>query len=75
MRSIRVGRLHIFDRALDLLTSYACTDLSAGASITALPNAAHLSQRDPDFKLYRLEGAEMKGSEMMRTLLLPLAQL
>ena len=70
MRSIRVGRRHIFYRALDLLTSCACTDLSAGASTTALLSSAYLSSLDPDFKRYRLE-----VTEMMRTPLLPLALL
>ena len=59
MCCIRVGRLHIFYRALDLLTSCACTDLSAGASTTALPNAAHLCRRALDFKRCRLEGMKM----------------
>ena len=67
---IRVGRQHIFCRALDLLTSCACTDLSAGASTTVLPNSTHLSRRCLDSKLCRLE-----GPEMMRPPLLPLAPL
>jgi hypothetical protein len=70
MLCIRVGRRHIFYRALDLLTSCACTDLSAGASTTVLPNSTHLSRRCLDSKLCRLE-----GTEMIRPPLLPLAQL
>jgi hypothetical protein len=68
MSTIRVGRRHIFYRALDLLRSCACTDLS-GAPPSVLPNAEHSSRRDPDFTLYHLE-----GSAMMRTpLLAPLS--
>ena len=42
MNTIRVGRRHIFYRALDLLTSCACTDLSGGQPLV-LPNAEHSS--------------------------------
>ncbi len=59
MRCIRVGRRHTFYRALDLLTSCACTDLSAGASTTALPKAARLCRHALDFKRCRLEGMKM----------------
>ena len=68
--TIRVGRQHTFSRVPDLLTSCACTDLSPGASTTALPNTSYLSRRGLDSKLCRLE-----GPEMMRPPLLPLAPL
>ena len=68
MNTIRVGRRHIFYRALDLPTSCACTDLS-GAQFSVLPHAGHSSRRHPDFTLCRME-----GSAMMRTpLLTPLS--
>ena len=59
MLCIRVGRRHTFYRALDLLTACACTDLSAGASTTALPKAARLCRHALDFKRCRLEGMKM----------------
>jgi hypothetical protein len=65
---IRVGRQHTFSRAPVLLTSCACTDLSAGASTTAPLSVAHLSPLVLDSKLWRLE-----GTEMMQTPLLSLA--
>jgi hypothetical protein len=64
MSTIRVGRRHIFYRALDLPTSCACTALS-GAQPSVFPHAEHSSRRDPDFNQCHLE-----GSEMMRTPLL-----
>ena len=65
MRCIRVGRRHTFYRALDLLTSCACTDLSAVASTTELLNAAHLSRHGLDSKLCQLEGTEMIRPPLM----------
>ena len=51
MRCIRVGLRHIFYRELDLLTSYACTDLRS-AQLTALLSADHLSPRHPDIVMH-----------------------
>ena len=72
MFCIRVGRRHTFYRALDLLTACACTDLSAGASTTALPNAVRLSRPALDSKLCRLGKQRMK---LRTTPLLPLLSL
>ncbi len=60
MLCIRVGRRHTFYRALDLLTACACTDLSAGASTSALPNAVRLSRPALDSTLCRLGMAMLK---------------
>jgi hypothetical protein len=68
MRTIRVGRRHIFYRALDLLTSCACTDLSS-AQPSVFPNAEHSSRRDPDFNQCRLEGSAMMRTPLLAPLL------